>query len=312
MGLKDFDVSPSLRNAIELIWDEYEVDGYYTPYYGILRSNDPNSGFEPLSVIKATQYVDKNLNLFKKWREYYYKILVLNDSGSGDKFFPNFERVDESKPKRIRTKPDAVTMEVIRRNDLLLKNYLAPDSSQLGPGKESYVLKRMSRGARCDQCWDRDAGRRTTKNCEACNGTGFKRGYFDPIPTYIQFNPENKRLKITDQGQIESSQTTARMSNFPVLNPRDIVVEPYADRRYRVVQVAKTEKGRHLISQNLSLREINADQIEYNIPIINKEAKADTSNMDIQFENSEITMDQIEMESNDLRLNAPDYTVNTS
>lgn len=290
MSLSNFKVKPSLQDAIELRWDEYSADEF-NPYYGILRSHGPNSDFSPVDVIQANQYVDRGVNLLKKWREYYYKILVLDDDGSGDKFFPDYSREDESEVKRIQNEPDAVTLEIIRRNNLLLKNYLSPNSNQKGPGQECYVLKRMSRGERCGNCWDADAKRRTTKDCEECGGTGFEKGYFDPIPAYIQFNPENKRQQITDQGVIEQSQTTARMSNFPIVNPRDIIVEPYFDRRYRVVQSAKTEKGRYLISQNLSLREINPDQIEYDIDVVN---------------------DEITTDSSELLLNAPSYLANPS
>ena len=72
-----------------------------------------------------------------------------------------------------------------------------------------------------------------------------------------------QQLPITERQQVD---TLARLPNFPLVKPRDIIVEA-ENRRWRVVKVSTTERLRHVVHQELQLHEITKGDIEFQLPI---------------------------------------------
>jgi hypothetical protein len=148
-------------------------------------------------------------------------------------------------------------------------------------GEPAYVIKKKSTGIRCTNCWSPDRQQRTLSHCPVCKGSGFIDGYYKPISIQIAFDSTPR--KSDSQKNFEDVYTTmrARTSNYPIIRPKDIIVNADQFKRYVVTYVETTKLPRHaqptgehrlsgqnyVISQLLSLQELNPDDNEYQIPI---------------------------------------------
>jgi len=101
--------------------------------------------------------------------------------------------------------------------------------------------------------------------CRACAGTGFRGGgYYSPMIVNMTFQPNPNQVQITNLGKIEDNDTVAFMTNFPVMTPGDLVVEPN-ESHWRVIQIDVTERKRNIVHQLLKLRQLDHNDIEYEV-----------------------------------------------
>jgi hypothetical protein len=100
------------------------------------------------------------------------------------------------------------------------------------------------------------------------------RGYYNPIETFGQIDPSPKANQGTNLGGQQQTNTTGRFPDYPPLKPDDILVE-LENRRWKVITVTSTEKGRAVVHQEVTLHEIPRSDIEYSIPIRMEEATKD-------------------------------------
>jgi len=218
--------------------------------FSVWRSNTPDTGFT--KVVDGLQnlfaYKDADIDLKSKWRKFYYKVQVYLAS--------DLTKLVWSKVTSSNLKPDVYALEIIRRNNLLLKNFV---------GQSTYAFVRRTWGQRCTACWDAIKQRKTQSNCAVCFNTGWVGGFFDPINLNVNFNPPPEMIRHA-QFEIQPEQTVAWCSNFPPLSPKDILVESGRN-RWRIVQISKTEKRRTLVHQVLQLTKINPQDIEYTLKI---------------------------------------------
>jgi len=240
LDLDFHEISWEVSDQTTDIWD-------YT--FQILRSESAEGPFEPISVPFEDRYVfvDNFLQVANRWRVLFYRIRV-TDKRSGEwKDFGPYSSMPE---------PDLITMEVRRHINLLMQEFV---------GRRMWLLPVRTFGQRCD-CWSPTLSKRIRSGCMRCYDTGFVRGYLAPIEVWAQIDPSPKTDQITNVGAMQQSNTTARIGYYPPLKPRDVLVEA-ENRRWRVVQVSQTEKGRAILHQELQLHEIPPRDIEYAIPI---------------------------------------------
>lgn len=140
-------------------------------------------------------------------------------------------------------------------------NFLLKDVT----GVPCLVYQRRRGGVQCTACFDTIQKKRLTSSCRICYGTNWVGGFFNPIDTYIDFNPNPKNASIQQMGEIISNETTALMANFPNVQPGDIIWEMRDVRMWRVVQVNPTEKRRCQMLQMAQLTEVKAGDIEYRL-----------------------------------------------
>jgi len=217
-------------------------------HFSILRSDSPDSNFAEVynGLVNVFSYKDTSANLYSKWRKFFYKVrcILISDP---TKFV-------DSLVESNATKPDPIAVEIIRRNNLLLKNFV---------GVPSVVYIRRSWGQHCPNCWDEIKQRKTQSNCAVCYNTGYVGGFFDPVEVNVNYNPSPEMIRQAHfEQQIDT--TTAWMSNYPPISPKDVIIEN-GRKRWRVVQVSKTEKKRLLVHQIFSLAQINLNDIEYKL-----------------------------------------------
>lgn len=237
--------------SMELRWAIADTGQDVLDYtFTVLRGESVEGPFEPITAGFKDRYafVDKGIPAHHRWRQLHYLLRVVRDvSGDGVDFGPVRQEVE----------PDLVAVEIRSHMTLLFTEHA---------GRRCWVLPVRTFGTLCS-CVNPVTKARKRSNCVSCYDTGFLRGYHHPIESYIQFDPSPKIDQVTNAGRIAPVNTTARVTYYPPLKPRDIIVEG-ENRRWRVNKVAGTEHSRAVIHQELELHEIPSSDIEFSIPLI--------------------------------------------
>lgn len=87
-----------------------------------------------------------------------------------------------------------------------------------------------------------------------------------PIEVFIQIDPSGKNIQASPLQEMQPQDSRGRMTNFPPISPGDIIVEN-SNSRWRVVNVAQTERLRSVVHQEFALRQIPKGDIEYLLPV---------------------------------------------
>ena len=216
----------------------------------ILRSESPEGPYETVGgpLVDQFYFRDYTAPLRGSLRTLYY-VVRAKDRGTGEEF--------NSAPTNPEPRPPLDALEVIRRNDLLFREFT---------GRPCALYSIRTFGQRCTDCYDEITGRRTVSSCKMCWNTGYLRGYYKPILVYIQIDPPSKNLQLQAPYVSDPSQVQARLGVYPILKPRDILVER-ENIRWRVASVNRTERLRSPVRQEISLVKIPRGDIEFNIPL---------------------------------------------
>ncbi len=103
-------------------------------------------------------------------------------------------------------------------------------------GQQGFLLKRRLYGPPCTECIDFQTGEVRNSNCVECLGTGFLRGYFDPISCFfvdmelIKRHEERDGMKM--RGTINDIVVPARLCAEPQVNENDVWVDEDTDHRW--------------------------------------------------------------------------------
>lgn len=226
----------------------------------VLRSESPEGEFEIVSpgLIDTFTFIDKDVNTRNKWRKFYYKIEALH-TPSGRVFS------SEAKSSFIPTDMTLIGLEIARRERILLSG---AGSNSGFVGIPCTLFIRRTFGPRCPECWDY-IKRQIKGPCDACYGVGRYKGYMAPIyPVYFQIEPHAQSVDHSNIGELQHAQTSGWTSNYPLLSPGDVIIEP-GNRRWRISSVATTEQFRVPVRQIVQLFYIDPSDIEYRLEVIN-------------------------------------------
>jgi hypothetical protein len=225
--------------------------------FQILRSESPMGPFDivggPFS--DRFRFVDNRVNLLHRFRQLYYKVQSTQKTDPAN--------VAVSDAFTFDAEPDLMAAEMQRLERLLWQEYA---------GRSCFIFPIRTFGQRCGNCWDGPekgkgfTSQRRRSHCITCYDTGFVRGYMDPIEIFMQFDPSTASVQVLTDFERQQVDTTARLPNFPLMKPRDLIVEP-ENRRWRVVRVNQTERLRSTVHQELFLHEITKGDVEFQLPI---------------------------------------------
>lgn len=218
--------------------------------FQVLRSEAAAGPWTPLSPEMQDRYyfADNRIKTGNEYRQHHYIIRV--------KHRPSAE-VKDFGPVSLGGEPDLIALELRKHINLLMREFV---------GRRCWILPVRTFGQRCPHCWNADLKQRVRSGCITCFDTGFVRGYMSPIESFIQFDPNPKNNQQANTGELQQSNTTARMGFFPPLKPKDVIIEP-ENRRWRVVTVSATQRLRADIHQEVQLHEIPKTDSEYLIDI---------------------------------------------
>ena len=223
----------------------------------IFRSESPMGPWDPVAGPFEDRYrfVDNRVNLLNRWRQLYYKIVSTEKADTTN--------VSESDSFTFQAEPDLIAAEIQRLERLVWEEYA---------GRRCFIFPVRTFGQHCPHCFDGpDKGKghtsqRQRSHCLTCYGTSYVRGYLDPIEIFMQIDPSSKSNQLLPVAERQQVDASARLPNFPLVKPRDIIVET-ENRRWRVVRVTPTERLRSVVHQELVLHEIAKGDIEFQLPI---------------------------------------------
>jgi len=143
--------------------------------------------------------------------------------------------------------------EIQRREYLLLSKFA---------GVKAYIYKKRMFGERCPRCWSKETEKVMDDHCPVCYGTSFKGGYYDPVPTFIQFEPTGNVRNKSYFGNLEANQIGAWTISLPEFSPDDVVVRTGDWNVYKVIQVQSTELQSNTVRQMLTLTQLSRNDVE--------------------------------------------------
>lgn len=243
---------------------EFQIWWSYDPVAGFLAILDDND--DPIVIDGAvgplTYTHEYNQYDFNKDR--YYKVLAIEKVVPAHQFYSEIVFIGMY---------DDGVHEVIKHAEGTLH--------QMYHGEPCFIIKRKSFGARCPTCWSPERQQRLRTHCDTCNGTGFVIGYYQPIEIQVSFDSDPK--KSDSQKEFENVYDTkrARISNYPLVRPKDLIVNQDDYKRYVITHVETTKlpklaesatklsKQNYILSQLLTLEELNPDDNEYFLDIDN-------------------------------------------
>ena len=235
-------------------------------------SDDPSSGFLPVldshgnpveidgavGPLSYTHQVDQyDFNI-----DQYYKVLAILKAHPTTTFFSSIVYIGMYS--------DGVHETMRHAEDTLYTMY---------QGEPCLIIKRKSFGARCPTCWSAARQQRLRTHCDTCKGTGFVTGYYQPIQTQLSFDSDPKKNDVQKEYENPYDTKRARLSNYPLVRPKDLIVNMDDNKRYVIVHVDTTKlprmsesalilsKQNYILSQMLTLEELNPDDNEYFIDI---------------------------------------------
>lgn len=258
LSVKELLVRSFSLDFLEVTWEientTLDPHDYHTY---VLRSESPMGPWDIITGPFSDRYrfVDNQVNLLHRWRQLYYKIRTVRKADTTD--------VAESDAKTFHAQPDLIAKEIQRLERLVWEEYA---------GRRCFIFPARTFGQRCPSCYDGPergkgyTGQRTRSHCLTCYDTGFARGYLDPVEIFMQIDPSTHIEQPLPVAERQQSDTSARLPNFPLVKPRDIIIEA-ENRRWRVVTVTSTERLRSVVHQELRLHEITKGDIEFQLPI---------------------------------------------
>jgi hypothetical protein len=202
----------------------------------------------PISGLENHWYLDFSPELANLTLPLYYRIRARQVSTQEEWSTPMFGFSGEL---------DLVGLYVVDEHNFLLEDVT---------GTPCFVYNRRRGGKPCSKCFDPVQKKRLISNCKLCYGTNWEGGFYRPIDTYVDFNPNPKNVQVAQWGETQQNETNILMSNFPQVSPGDVIHEIREGRVWRVVQVNETEKRRVPMLQFARVSEVKPSDPEYSLP----------------------------------------------
>jgi hypothetical protein len=155
----------------------------------------------------------------------------------------------------------------VMAREILRKEYLRMRKTPAGTLGQ--LLRRREHGTRCTSCVDFDLEEPVGSFCTECYGTGFKRGYYNAIPYYMDVGVSSSQKDVTSPMGLQDNQTkTARCVAFPRISTYDIWVHTSANLRFVIRGVASVAEIRSVpLIYNTQIRPLPVSDIVYQVPM---------------------------------------------
>lgn len=189
------------------------------------------------------EYLDITPSLVNFWRKYYYRIRATTPEG---------EFVSET--RTWETSPRPHELEIIQRHDFVLQ-YLQ--------GVPSFAFVERTADARHCTCFDKTAGRPTRSDCPLCLGTGRQRPYFEPIAFFVDYNPDQQLVNLSNFPELQPKEKDCWFSAYPQMKPGDLIYEVLKGFLWRIVYVNTIQPMGTTIQHVCRITAIGRDQVEY-------------------------------------------------
>lgn len=263
-------------DAITVEWEIEPTQLDLTQYtVEVWRSESEGGIYQRVSLTMIAgdifDFQDRGVNLLSKWRNFYYRIRITdrNNTGSYQDYGSNeWRKVLEGEDPGgvvMEAPPDMFALESIRRFNLVLREF---------GGRRVMVSVQKTWGQTCPVCWDPLKRRRKMSHCQTCFDTGILGGFFQPMEAWAMKPPHQAMNQLTPLFELQADDRVMWFSRYPRLKPRDVITTIDGD-RFRVLSINRSEKAWALTRQTVQVRRISRDQVEYKIPIGEKDWNRD-------------------------------------
>ncbi len=218
--------------------------------FEIFRSNGPKGPWDLIGAAEQGRFEFTDYNAIGDpiSRNYYYVVRAASISGKG---------FADSEPQILQHDADNIAFELVRKKNL----YLTTKG-----GISVAVLIKKSWGAKCSRCWNYERQSADDADCPECYATGFSGGFLNPVFIPALFNPP-KNVVVEAGLKYEPYNVYAEMSNHPVLDSGDVIVDRKQNIRYTIEQINTTTRRMHTISQIALLNRVDENSIVYTIGV---------------------------------------------
>lgn len=134
-------------------------------------------------------------------------------------------------------------------------------------GVEVAVLKRKHFGVRCNKCFDKYTKEMMRGNCSTCYGTGYLKGYYDPIITLARPGHAPVHTQLTPQGETDAVHIRMVLLDAPRVQKGDVLISLQDNRRFLVELVDPVALKTVLVYQTLTVSELARNSIEYRVKV---------------------------------------------
>lgn len=248
-------VNPLVRSlsiqANELSWQiENTTEDPWEYTFQIFRSEGQGGPWDQLTDTFTDRYyfIDTRIPKYRHSRQLFYKIKIVRRSDSNEAWSDVFSWEGPSNKYA-----DAIT----RQERLLFRKFM---------GQRVLILPIKTFGFRCG-CWDNVSGKRIGGDCIQCYNIGFVGGYMDAIEAYVQINAEPYKIVHAQGAETEPRANNIIATNYPLIKPYDLIIQPDLNYRWRVAVVSPTRLGGALVHQNLTVSGLAQDDMEFKIEI---------------------------------------------
>ena len=290
ISFKNVEVVKTKENFHYVMWDVASDNasappGPYPPeddpeqyYFVIYWSNDPASGFHSIKNDDGTDVqidgangpMEYSIRHYRKHynfnNKYYYCIVAYHKTITSQAVKSNVVYQGQFS--------DGVHIQIKFAEDTLYSMYY---------GEPCLIIKRKPYGEPCPNCWSEARQQRTKSNCSVCQNTGKIYGYYQPIEMQISFDSDPVKSDVQKDYENVLDTKRGRISNYPMVKPRDIIINLDDNKRYVITHIETTKlplratfntskpdgeeitlsKQNYVVSQLLTMQEINADDQEY-------------------------------------------------
>lgn len=222
----------------------FSVERSLSPQFTDGEYDELETGIAGVAGQLVYEYDDVTPNLFSFWRRYYYRVRASTPEG---------EIV--SSTRTWETSPRPHELAIIERHDFVLR-YLQ--------GTPSFAfVERTADSAHCT-CYDKTTGRSKSSQCTLCLGTGRQHPYFEPIPLFVDYNPDEKLTQIANFGERQENEKDCWFSAYPQVKPGDIIYEVMPALLWRIGPLIKTIQPMGTTIQHICrLVAIGRDEVKY-------------------------------------------------
>ena len=241
--------------GFDVYWDIKKVGNFTPKFY--LEIGPTELG--PWTAVSATS---NTLNYFLKGVgpkqlnngvEYFFRI-VIKDNATSEVISSS---IAYGAGRTLSKRDRLIYREMVRREALTLDKF---------NGADFLLFRRIVNGTLCTDCIDEILQQAASNECPSCYGTGFQGGYYQS--GRIQANlDEDSKLSPQVAGPQEIAQLIGNLPGYPIVKFKDILVDPYTNKRYEIVSTVEDQFRTYNIRQTVTMSRLPPTDPSYQIPI---------------------------------------------
>lgn len=232
---------------------QWSIDGILvSSKIRVERGPGNNGPWEEIALLEPNfvMYNDQEVNIKGLFGHFFYRVSVL-DSG--------LNPILVSRSLTIESQNNKIIREIVRQHELLL------EGANGHPGflsRQFACYKRVRFGSRCLFCLN-ELGEVVLDKCTHCFGSRYLEGWSNPMIFWGHWLDSGTTATQSDYlGQTEVNYKQLFMTNSPVIDTGDVLIESDGPNAWRIVTADQRRPGGYLVSQTLSVSQIDPQHIE--------------------------------------------------